>query len=85
MLGKASELKFHSVDSFFGTYVSHETVSTKLNNWKAENPNAIVIEVQYKTYACTDADGNVGWGESALIIYKEDQPSVYEERGMLSL
>lgn len=71
MLGKASELKFHQLNTFFGTYSSSESMDAQLEDWSNKNPNAEIIQLDYKTYSATDADNGMSWGESTLIIYKE--------------
>lgn len=93
MLGKASEIKTKVVFPVMTANPewdpSHPTKSQRylvrgideeLNRTLESLGEAEIISIQYQLSA---VPGDVS--ETALIIYKEAKPSVYEDRGMLSL
>lgn len=76
MIGKASEIKTFLVLEEGGT-VFHYTLKNALERLQ----DCEIVNIQFT--ATPDSDGQAWF--NALIIYKESKPSVYEERGMLSL
>lgn len=77
MLGKASEIK----TALFNPEVTEgEPLDYHINKWIEENEEVEVIAIQYTENMINERLTRC----SALIIYKEPKPSVYEERGLRS-
>ncbi|MFB0831455.1 hypothetical protein ACEU2D_17865 [Brevibacillus laterosporus] len=70
MLGKAKDIQTVSFETYYSPYSDSEPISKQINDWLSHNSWANIIDIKYATYSMTNADGDLSFGERALLIHE---------------
>jgi hypothetical protein len=66
MIGKASELKIHTVSWYAGFEIGRPSLQELMEKWLKANPNLNILQINYDLHPTN---------KQAIIIYKEGESS----------